>query len=131
MNIPLRVAKKFLGHIPVMEDKNDSDWLISGDKPGDTHPARLCHDHSWPGLEYYHGLLVMAGLFGMGGSFISLALSKWIAKKSTGAQVIEQPGNPTEQWLVDTVRRLAKSAEIGMPEVAIYDSPDINAFATA
>jgi heat shock protein HtpX len=76
------------------------------------------------------GLLVMAGLFGMGGSFISLALSKWIAKKSTGARVIEQPGNPTEQWLVDTVRRLAKVAEIGMPEVAIYDSPDINAFAT-
>lgn len=76
------------------------------------------------------GLLVMAAIFGMGGSFISLALSKWIAKKSTGAYVITQPGNPTEQWLYDTVARMAKEAEIGMPEVAIYDSPDMNAFAT-
>jgi len=76
------------------------------------------------------GLLVMAGLFGMGGSFISLAMSKWIAKKSTGAHVIEQPRNTTERWLVNTVQRMAKEAEIGMPEVAIYDSPDMNAFAT-
>lgn len=76
------------------------------------------------------GLLVMAGIFGMGGSFLSLAMSKWIAKKSTGAHVIVQPANPTEQWLYDTVGRMAKEAEIGMPEVAIYDSPDMNAFAT-
>lgn len=76
------------------------------------------------------GLLVMAAVFGMGGSFISLAMSKWIAKKSTGAHVITSPSNPTEQWLVDTVRRMAKEAEIGMPEVAIYNSPDMNAFAT-
>ena len=76
------------------------------------------------------GLLVMAAIFGMGGSFISLAMSKWIAKKSTGAQVIVHPSNPTEQWLHDTVRRMAEKAEIGMPEVAIYDSPDLNAFAT-
>lgn len=76
------------------------------------------------------GLLIMAGMFGMGGSFISLALSKWIAKRATGAYVIEQPRNPTEQWLVETVRRQAQAAEIGMPEVAIYDSPDLNAFAT-
>jgi len=76
------------------------------------------------------GLLVMAAIFGMGGSFISLAMSKWIAKKSTGAVVIDQPSNPTEQWLYDTVARMAKEAEIGMPEVAIYDSPDMNAFAT-
>lgn len=76
------------------------------------------------------GLLVMAALFGMGGSFISLAMSKWIAKKSTGAYVIVQPGNPTEQWLYDTVGKMAKEAEIGMPEVAIYNSPDMNAFAT-
>ena len=76
------------------------------------------------------GLLVIAAMFGMGGSFISLALSKWIAKKSTGARVIETPGNPTEQWLYDTVRRMAEKAEIGMPEVAIYDSPSMNAFAT-
>lgn len=76
------------------------------------------------------GLLVMAALFGMGGSFISLALSKWIAKKSTGAQIIVNPCNPTEHWLYDTVARMAKEAEIGMPEVAIYNSPDMNAFAT-
>lgn len=76
------------------------------------------------------GLLVMATIFGMGGSFISLAMSKWIAKKSTGAQVIISPSNPTEQWLYDTVRRMAQQAEIGMPEVAIYESPDLNAFAT-
>ena len=76
------------------------------------------------------GLLVMAAVFGMGGSFISLAMSKWIAKKSTGAQVIVNPSNPTEQWLYTTVRRMAEQAEIGMPEVAIYDSPDLNAFAT-
>lgn len=76
------------------------------------------------------GLLIMAAMFGMGGSFISLAMSKWIAKKSTRAMVIEQPRNNTEQWLYDTVKRQAATAEIGMPEVAIYDSPDINAFAT-
>jgi heat shock protein HtpX len=76
------------------------------------------------------GLLVMAAIFGMGGSFISLAMSKWIAKKSTGARVIVNPGNPTEQWLYVTVRQLAEQAEIGMPEVAIYESPDLNAFAT-
>jgi heat shock protein HtpX len=76
------------------------------------------------------GLLLMAGVFGMGGSFISLAMSKWIAKKSTGAHVIENPSNPTEQWLYDTVQRMAKDAEIGMPEVAMYNAPDMNAFAT-
>jgi len=76
------------------------------------------------------GLLFFAALFGMGGSFISLAMSKWIAKRSTGARVIEQPANPTEQWLVTTVRRQAESAGIGMPEVAVYQSPDMNAFAT-
>lgn len=76
------------------------------------------------------GLLVMAALFGMGGSLISLALSKWIAIKSTGSQIIVEPGNPTERWLYDTVARMAKEAEIGMPDVAIYNSPDMNAFAT-
>lgn len=76
------------------------------------------------------GLLFMAAVFGMGGSFISLAMSKWIAKRSTGAKVIEVPSNPTEQWLYDTVKRMAEKAEIGMPEVAIYTSPDMNAFAT-
>ena len=75
-------------------------------------------------------LLVMAAVMGMGGSFISLAMSKWMAKMSTGAQVITQPRNANEQWLVDTVRRHAEKAGIGMPEVAIYDGPEMNAFAT-
>ena len=76
------------------------------------------------------GLLIMAAVMGMGGSFISLAMSKWIAKMSVGAKVIDQPRNPTEQWLVDTVRAHAQKAGIGMPEVAIYDGPEMNAFAT-
>ena len=76
------------------------------------------------------GLLVFAAVFGFGGSFISLAMSKWMAKRSTGAVVIEQPRNATEQWLMATVARQAKAAGIGMPEVAIYDSPEMNAFAT-
>lgn len=75
-------------------------------------------------------LLVLSLVFGMGGSFISLAMSKWIAKMSTRAQVIERPSSPLESWLLETVKRQAKDAGIGMPEVAIYDSPDINAFAT-
>jgi heat shock protein HtpX len=75
-------------------------------------------------------LLVMAAVMGMGGSFISLAMSKWMAKMSTGAQVITQPRNASEQWLVDTVRHHAEKAGIGMPEVAIYDGPEMNAFAT-
>ena len=74
--------------------------------------------------------LVIAAVFGFGGSFISLAISKWIAKRSTGAKVIEKPGNETERWLLDTVRQQARRAGIGMPEVAVYDSPEVNAFAT-
>jgi len=76
------------------------------------------------------GLLVMAALFGFGGSFLSLMISKWMAKRSTGAHVIEQPRDESEQWLVSTVRRQAEAAGIKMPEVAIYDAPEINAFAT-
>lgn len=76
------------------------------------------------------GLLMFSAIFGFGGAFISLFMSKWMAKKSTGAVVIEQPRNATESWLVDTVRRQAQQAGIGMPEVAIYDSPEMNAFAT-
>ena len=76
------------------------------------------------------GLLVISSVFGMGGSLISLAMSKWIAKRSVGASVIETPRNDSEKWLVETVKRQAKKAGIGMPEVAIYDSPEINAFAT-
>jgi len=76
------------------------------------------------------GLTIFAALFGFGGSFISLALSKKIAKRSTGAHVIETPANETERWLVDTIARQAREAGIGMPEVAIYPSDDVNAFAT-
>src|SRR3569623_1047448 len=66
----------------------------------------------------------------MGGSFISLAISKWTAKRFPGAQVIERPRNEAERWLVETVQRQATAAGIGMPEVSIYESPDVNAFAT-
>jgi len=75
-------------------------------------------------------LLIFSAVFGMGGSFISLAMSKWSAKRMTGAVVIEQPQNKTQQWLLATVKRQAEQAGIAMPEVAIYNSPDINAFAT-
>jgi heat shock protein HtpX len=75
-------------------------------------------------------LLVFAAIFGFGGSFISLAMSKWMAKRSTGAHVITDPRNESEAWLVNTVRRQAEKAGIGMPEVAIYDASEINAFAT-
>ena len=80
--------------------------------------------------QTFAGLLTMAAVFGFGGSIISLLMSKWIAKRTTGAHVIEQPRNETERWLFDTVQRQAKAAGIGMPEVAIYDAPEINAFAT-
>ena len=76
------------------------------------------------------GLLFMCAVFGMGGSFISLLMSKMIAKRSVGARVIKNPSTNEETWLVNTVRRQAELAGIGMPEVAIYDSPEINAFAT-
>ena len=82
-------------------------------------------DHSSIG-----GLLVFAAIFGFGGSFISLLMSKWMAKRSTGAVVITQPRNATEHWLMNTVAKQAKAAGIGMPEVAVYDSPEMNAFAT-
>ena len=77
-----------------------------------------------------NALLVMAAIFGFGGAFISLLISKWMARMATGARVIEVPSNMTERWLVDTVKRQAERAGIGMPEVAVYDSPEINAFAT-
>src|SRR5690349_17287011 len=76
------------------------------------------------------GLLIWAALFGFGGAFISLAISKWMAKQAMGVQVIEQPRTSTEAWLVDTVRRQAQAVGIGMPEVGIFDSPEPNAFAT-
>ena len=75
-------------------------------------------------------LLIFSAVIGMTGSFISLAMSKWSAKQMTGAQVIAQPQNKTQQWLLETVERQASQAGIEMPEVAIYQSPDVNAFAT-
>ena len=83
-----------------------------------------------PGGLNLQALVIFAAVIGFGGSFISLAMSKWMAKRATGATVIEQPRNSTEQWLIETVRRQAKQAGIGMPEVAVFDSPDVNAFAT-
>jgi heat shock protein HtpX len=78
----------------------------------------------------YEGLLAMAALFGFGGALISLAMSKWMAKRAMGVQVIERPSNANEEWLVGTVRQLATQAGIGMPEVGVFDSPQPNAFAT-
>jgi len=75
-------------------------------------------------------LLVLSAVIGFGGSFISLALSKFMAKRGMGVQVIEQPANRTEQWLVDTVRRQAEAAGIGMPEVGVFQADQPNAFAT-
>ncbi len=75
-------------------------------------------------------LLIFSAVLGMGGSFISLAISKWSAKRATGAKVIESPSDETERWLLDTVKNQAEQAGIGTPEVAIYDAADPNAFAT-
>ena len=90
------------------------------------------------GLEYwltaqginFTSLLVFGALLGFGGSFFSLAISKWSAKKMMGVRVIEQPSNEVERWLVEAVRRQAQQAGIGMPEVGYFDSPEPNAFAT-
>lgn len=75
-------------------------------------------------------LLIFAAVMGFGGSFISLAISKWMAKKSMGVQVITSPTSERERWLVNTVRRYSEEAGIGMPEVGVFDSPEVNAFAT-
>ncbi len=76
------------------------------------------------------GLLAFALVFGFGGAFISLALSKWMAKRTMGVRVIDRPSTPTEQWLLETVRSQAKAVGIGMPEVGIFESEQPNAFAT-
>jgi heat shock protein HtpX len=77
-----------------------------------------------------YALLVMSAVIGFGGSFISLAISKWMAKRSMGVQIIENPAHPQERWLVDTVAKQAENAGIGMPEVGIFQSDAVNAFAT-
>lgn len=74
--------------------------------------------------------LIMALLFGFGGSIVSLLMSKSMAKRGAGVQIIETPRNETEQWLVSTVARQAEQAGIGMPEVGIFETPEMNAFAT-
>ncbi len=78
----------------------------------------------------FNALLIISMVIGFSGSIISLLISKWSAKRMVGAQVITNPIDPTERWLLDTVTRQAQAAGIGMPEVAIYDAPDVNAFAT-
>ena len=86
-------------------------------------------DESGAGLNY-EALLILSLVVGFGGSFISLAMSKWIAKRSMGVRVIEQPANNTERWLVETVRKQAEEAGIGMPEVGVFGADQPNAFAT-
>jgi heat shock protein HtpX len=81
-------------------------------------------------LRNYGPLVVLSGIVGFGGSFISLLASKWIAKWTTGARVIDQPRSSDEAWLLQTVQQLAERVGVAMPEVAIYDSPELNAFAT-
>ena len=76
------------------------------------------------------GLLIVSAVFGFGGAFISLLISKWMAKRAMGVRVISNPSNETERWLVNVVTAQAQTAGIGMPEVGIFDSPDPNAFAT-
>jgi heat shock protein HtpX len=77
-----------------------------------------------------NSLLIMSAIIGMSGSFISLLISKWSAKRAMGVQVIEQASNPTERWLLDTIARQAQQKGIKMPEVGIFDTPEPNAFAT-
>ncbi len=86
-------------------------------------------EQSGSGLNY-EALLIFSAIFGFGGAFISLAISKWMAKRATGAQVIEQPRNEVESWLLNVVQRQAQQAGIDTPEVAIYPAADMNAFAT-
>jgi heat shock protein HtpX len=77
-----------------------------------------------------NALVIFSGIFGFGGAFISLAISKWMAKRMTGAKVIENPSNNVEKWLLETVKKQSKIVSIKMPEVAIFPSPQMNAFAT-
>ncbi|HQS58603.1 MAG: zinc metalloprotease HtpX [Gallionellales bacterium 35-53-114] len=82
------------------------------------------------GAIKFDSLLILSMVIGFSGSIISLLMSKWSAKRMVNAQVITSPIDPTERWLLDTVKRQSQAAGIGMPEVAIYDAPDVNAFAT-
>lgn len=86
-------------------------------------------DQQGVGLDF-NSLLIFSAVLGFGGSLISLAMSKFMAKRAMGVRVIEQPRNAAESWLVETVRRQAQAAGIGMPEVGVFDTPEMNAFAT-
>jgi heat shock protein HtpX len=77
-----------------------------------------------------NALLIFASVFGFGGAFISLAASKWMAKKMTGVRIIDSPSNNVEKWIIDTVKKQSKTVGIKMPEVGIFPSPAMNAFAT-
>ena len=76
------------------------------------------------------GLLAFAAVFGFGGAFVSLLMSKWMARRAMGVRIISQPSTPAEQWLVALVTRLSQAAGVGMPDVGVFDSPQPNAFAT-
>lgn len=78
----------------------------------------------------YQALLIFAAVFGFGGAFISLLMSKFMAKMMMGVKVIKQPSNADESWLINTIQKLSKQVGVGMPEVGIYQSPEPNAFAT-
>lgn len=86
-------------------------------------------DEQGVGLDF-NNLLIFSAVLGFSGSLFSLAISKWTAKRMMGVRVIEQSGNAAESWLVETVRRQAQAAGIGMPEVGVFDTPEMNAFAT-
>lgn len=86
-------------------------------------------DQSGTGLDL-NSLLIFCAVFGFSGSLVSLLISKWMAKRSTGARVIKTASTPDEVWLVETVRQLSSEAGIGMPEVAIFPAQQSNAFAT-
>ena len=94
--------------------------------------ARLLGLDAWLAVhgQSLGGLLVFAAFFGFGGAFISLAMSKWIAKRTMGVRVIGPSGDATEQWLLSVVEHHARAVGVGMPEVGIFDSPEPNAFAT-
>ena len=86
-------------------------------------------DEQGVGIDF-NSLLIFSAVFGFAGSLFSLAISKWSAKRMMGVRVIDQPSNANETWLVETVRRQAQAAGIGMPEVGVFDTPEMNAFAT-
>jgi heat shock protein HtpX len=94
--------------------------------------ARLLGLDTWLAVhgQSLVGLLVFSVFFGFAGSFVSLAMSKWMAKRAMGVRVIGQSADPTEQWLLSVVEHHARSVGVGMPEVGIFDSPEPNAFAT-